>query len=150
GGLVQNVVVNLSVQFKVALVRTGRDDGFVFYFDTCNGLSLFPEGILHADIKAGPVRLAAYGQNVAAQIDKGAGNSLVFQVFLQPVGHIAFGNGSQVHRSSRVHELDGGAVHPDVFVVHMASGRFDGSSVRKRSGIIFDVPQISQRRDSDI
>ena len=128
---IQDVVVECAVLFKVPLVGAGGDNGLVFDPHGCEGDAALVKGLLDADVEGGPVRFAADGEHIAAQIDEGMVHAFPLQVFLEKICDIAFCHGSQIKGGRRVLELHGVALHHDFLVVHVLQRLGEGGLVRE-------------------
>ena len=116
------MVVDLSVFFKVPLVNTGRYHGLICDLHSCYGLLPVGKGLLDPHGKGGICRALANAEHVAAQIDDGAGNTLGFLIFLQTVGNLAFGDGSQIQSGVIIGKGYCIAVYLHFLISHMGQG----------------------------
>ena len=72
------MVIQKIIFFKIPLICTGGDNGFVLNPYRCNRGSSFVERFLDADVKWASVQFAADSKHVSTKIDQGVPDAFAF------------------------------------------------------------------------
>ena len=113
------------VHFKTAFIYAGGNKGGIGHGQGCNGGISHIKGFLNAQPIGGTIRFIAQCHNIAAQVEDGALDALLFQKGFQPVRDIAFGDAAQVQRGLGICQRHHSAFYLDIVIIHMREKGID-------------------------